>query len=401
MNTLRTLKFTALVLLALPYPGRTEEKRVVVPTDDGSTVTTVVTTVQPSKPTSLPVQVPPDHSGLSYSGRFDKKNPGAAVCAWPASAVTLRFRGTAANANLGVGGNRVQVIVDGKPVKVLTGDPKEAAGAAPTPRLYSLATGLPDGEHVVTLLKCTEASCGNVQFTGFQLSEGATVLPTVAPTRKIEVIGDSISAGYGNEAASQGEHFSAATQNAYWTYGAIAARAAGADYTCLAWSGRKLWPTFTLPSIYDLTLPRDPASAWGGDTKKPDVILVNLCTNDFNSKEAFDLEGWVGAYHEFIARLRKDAPDATIYCAIGPMLTDSYPAGAQAATKARQCIQRVVKESNDRGEAKVHFLEFATQNPFVDGVGADWHPNIGTHQKMADKFLAALKQDLGWEPAKP
>lgn len=390
MNTPRILKFTALAFLLVFHMGRAEEERVALPTDDGS-----------SAIASLPVQVAPDHKDLLYSGRFEKNAAEAAICAWPASAVALRFHGTAVAANLGVGGNRVEVVLDGKPAKILTGDPKESGSVAPAPRLYSLATGLPGGEHVVTLIKCTEAGCGNVQFCGFQLAGGGTVLPALVPNRKIEVVGDSISAGYGNEAASQKEHFSPATENAYWTYGAMAARAVGADYTCLAWSGRKLWPTFTLPEIYGRTLPRDPSSVWGGDTRKPDVILINLCTNDFGAKVAPEEEPWVKAYHDFIARLRKDAPDATIYCAIGPMLTDSYPAGAQAATNARRCILRVVKETNDSGDAKVHFLEFATQNPAVDGVGADWHPNVKTQQIMADKFLAALKEDLGWQPAKP
>lgn len=390
------LKTATLSLLFLPRLAFAQEK---VPTDDGSVLTTVVTTVQPSKAAALPILVAPDHAGLKYSGRFEKKDPGTAICAWPASAVTLRFRGTAVAGNLGIGGNRVVVIVDGKPTKILVGNPKDTP-AAPIPQLYSLAAGLPDGEHVVTLLKCTEANCGNVVFSGFQLSEGSSVLEAQASGRKIEVIGDSISAGYGNEAAHQGEHFSAATENAYWTYGAIAARATGADYTCLAWSGRTLWPTNTLPEIYDRTLPADATSIWGGEVQKPDVILVNLCTNDFNRKVQPEEELWVAAYHEFISKLRKNAPNTTIYCAHGPMLTNSYPAGAQAATKSRQYIQRVVKEENDRGDTKVHYLEFAMQNPFVDGVGADWHPNIKTHQAMANKFLEALKRDLGWEAAK-
>jgi lysophospholipase L1-like esterase len=370
-----------------------------LPSDDGTNTTTVVTTVAPSRASPLPVAVAPDHAGLKYDGRFEHQ-AGSAICAWPASAVTVKFRGTELVGNLGIGGNRVIVAVDGKPTKVLTGNPKETAPAAPTPQLYQLASGLPEGEHTVTLLKGTEASCGNVSFAGFQLPAGSEVLPVAVASRKIEVIGDSISAGYGNEAASQGEKFSPATQNAYWTYGAIAARAVGADYSCFAWSGKTMWPTNTLPELYGRALPRDPNSVWQGDARKPDVFLVNLCTNDFNRKEQPEEEAWVNAYHEFIARLRKAAPDATIYCAHGPMLTDSYPAGAQAATKSRKYVQRVVKEENERGDAKVHYLEFATQNPFVDGVGADWHPNIKTHRAMAAKFAAALKRDLGWESEK-
>lgn len=389
--------YTALSALSLLSPLAMAQDK--LPTDDGTVTTTIITTVEPSKAAPLPVAVAPNHAALKYSGRFDQQEDGA-MCAWPASAVTLKFRGTGAVGNLGIGGNRVAVIVDGKPTKVLTGNPKETATVSPTSQLYTLAAGLPDGEHTVTLMKITEATCGNLKFAGFQLPAGSEVLPLPAAKRKIQVIGDSISAGYGNEAASQGEKFSAATQNAYWTYGAIAARAVGADYECLAWSGKTMWPTNTLPELYDRVLPRDANSVWPGDTRRPDVFLVNLCTNDFNRKEQPEEEAWVNAYHEFIARLRKSAPDATIYCAHGPMLTDSYPAGAQAATKSRKYVQRVVKEENERGDAKVHYLEFPMQNPFVDGVGADWHPNIKTHRSMAGKFTSAMKQDLGWDTEK-
>ena len=56
----------------------------------------------------------------------------------------------------------------------------------------------------------------------------------------MEVIGDSISCGYGNEAANEHEHFSPTTENAYFSYGAIAARAFNADYTCIAWKWEKV-----------------------------------------------------------------------------------------------------------------------------------------------------------------
>jgi len=37
----------------------------------------------------------------------------------------------------------------------------------------------------------------------------------------------------------------------------------------------------------------------------------------------------------------------------------------------------------------------------VEGIGADYHPNVKTHEKMAAKFEAALQSDLGWKPVKP
>ncbi|MBE7211926.1 MAG: GDSL family lipase [Gluconacetobacter diazotrophicus] len=285
------------------------------------------------------------------------------------------------------------------PVKILSAAgvaDVQAPAPAPAATLYALASGLPAGDHEATVFKCTEPLVGNATFAGFQLDAGATVLPATLVRRKIEVIGDSISCGYGNEAVSPGgEGFSPATENAWWTYGAIAARAVGADYECIAWSGRKMYPDDTIPTIFDRTLPLDRASHWAGDKEKPDAILVNLGTNDFDAARPPDHAGWVKAYREFVARLRRDAPQAVVYCALGPMLSDGYPAGRPSLTTAREWIREVVKDCNDAGDTRVRFLEFAPQRA-ADGIGANNHPSVRTHQRMAEKFVEAVRADLRW-----
>ncbi len=375
-----------LVAFLLPSGAPAAEKWFQPPGDAGAVA-----------PAPLPVEVLPDNASLHYSGRFEHANSKEALCAWSATAVTVRFRGTAVNVRLGTGANRFEAVVDGVPVKILSSATADlqAPPNAPSPTWYALAAGLPEGEHRATVFKCTEAAVGNGTFAGFQLNAGAAVLPAAPERRKIEVIGDSISCGYGNEAAAKEEHFSPATENAWWTYGAITARALGADYECIAWSGRKMYPDNTLPGIYDLTLPRDPASHWAGDKEKPDVILVNLCTNDFRFPQPPEHAGWVKAYREFLARLRRGAPQATIYCALGSMMSDGYPSGRPSLTMAREWIQEVVKGCNDAGDDKVHFLEFAGQQA-ANGYGADWHPSVRTHQIMAEKLVGAIRTDLHW-----
>ena len=149
--------------------------------------------------------------------------------------------------------------------------------------------------------------------------------------------------------------------------------------------------------IYDLILPRQPDSVWKFDAPAPEVVLINLCTNDFGKTNPEE-EGWTKAYHDFIGQLRKNYPEATIYLAIGSMMSD-WPAERHPLTTARGYIQRVVKECNSAGDSKVHFLEFATQDRVLNGLGADWHPSIKTDQIMAGTFIAAVRKDLGWTPA--
>jgi lysophospholipase L1-like esterase len=341
-----------------------------------------------SVPGSLPVEVPPGDANLRYVGRFEISAENGATCAWPASAITIRFRGTAINARLDLGDNRFEVVVDGKPVRVLS--PGWFGGD-----LYSLASGLPDADHVVTLFKRTEAEVGTARFMGFQLNQGATLLPAPVAERRIEVIGDSISAGYGNEGTAN-EHFSPRTENAYLTYGAITARAFNAEYVCIAWKGKRLWPLNTLPEIYDQVLPGTDGTVWNFNAWKPDAVLINLGTNDFFAGVPEE-EGWVKAYHDFIDHVRKNYPDAVIYVALGPMLNNQFPPGEMALATAFDYLRRVVQECNSAGDAKVRFLQFDTQYG-ASTFGADRHPNVLTHQAMAQKFIAALQADLGWQP---
>lgn len=339
----------------------------------------------PADAPALPLLIVPTDARLHYEGRFDTRDAAGPRCQWPTSAVTLRFQGSDLNARLAEQGqDRWQVALDGKPVTVLT--------LQSGPHIYRVASGLPAGDHTLSLTKRTESFFGTTQILGFQLSRGGKLLPVTVPKHRLEVIGDSISCGYGNEAASQTEHFKPETENAYMTYGAIAARTLGADYVCIAWSGKKMWPDNTMGELYDRTLPTDPSSQWDFAKWTPDVILINLATNDFNGKNP-DEAGWTGGYEAFIARLRKLYPKAEIYCATSPMMGD------WGKNKPRTTVQgyltKIVSDERAAGDKKVHFIEFAVQDA-KNGIGADWHPSVKTHELMAAKLAETLHTDLGW-----
>ena len=339
---------------------------------------------------ALPVEASVTSANVRTMGRFDWLDAVGPRCQWSASAITLRFRGTACNAKIrdSSGADRLQAVIDGKPGSVLTLEKDE--------HLYRVANGLPNVAHVVTLFKRTEAFVGIVQYTGFQLSAGGKMLaPPLPPKHRLEVIGDSISCGYGNEGANQNEHFTPATENAYLTYGAIAARKFHADYTCIAWSGRKMWPDNSIPEIYDRVLPTDAGSAWDFTQQVPDAVLINLATNDFG-RDNPDEKGWTDAYEAFIARVRKNYPKARIYCAIGSMMSDNYPAGHRALSTVRAYLVKVAADERASGDANVSVLEFDVQDG-KNGIGADYHPNVKTHEIMAARLAEALTRDLKWK----
>lgn len=338
-----------------------------------------------AEPTPLPVAIAPTAPNLRYVGRFDLRDAAGPRCSWPACTVSIRFQGSALNAKIRDDGHNFwQTVVDGQPAAVL----ELGAGE----QLYAVAAGLTEGEHRVDLVKATEGFVGITQFTGFQVSEGGKLLPVPAPPRRIEVIGDSISCGYGNMAGSQLASFSPQTENAYYTYGAIAARQLGADYLCVAFSGKKMWPDNTIPEMYDRTLTFDASSSWTFSAYTPDAVVINLATNDFGPGNP-DMAGWTSAYEAFIQRVRQNYPKARIYCAIGTMMADWEP--RKPLSTLRSYLAKVVADCAAAGDRAVQIIDFGVQNP-LHGIGANWHPSKKTQELMGAQLAATLKQDFGW-----
>jgi len=331
-------------------------------------------------------EITPADPLIRYVGRFDEREVGVRRVAWSASTVAFTVSaGSVAVTMRDKGANFWQVVIDGKPTAVLALEAGE--------KTYPVATGLPAGAHLIELVKRTEAGMGASEFVGLKMDDDAKLLPTAARTRRIEVIGDSISCGFGNEATSQNEKFTPGTENAWLAYGAVAARAVNADYVCIAWSGKKLWPDNTIVELYDRVLPYSAGSLWDFKRQVPDVVVITLGTNDFgrvNPEEA----GWVAAYVGFIERVRTHYPKAVIYCASSPMMGD-FKSERKPRTTIAGYLEKVVAQANAAGGPPVRLIDFATQK-MENGIGAAWHPSAKTHAIMGEQLAAALKKDLGW-----
>ncbi len=332
-------------------------------------------------------ELKPDDSRVRYLGRFDRTDAARPRCAWTASSVAVAISGGSLSVKLKDSGKNVwQVVIDGQPAGVLTLQAGE--------QTYPVATGLPAGRHVVELFKRTEAQQGVTQLLGFQLDGGEALPPESARARRVEVIGDSISCGYGNEAASRNDPFTPATENGWLAYGAVAARELCADYVCIAWSGKRLQPDNSLPDFYNRTLPHPLELKWNFSAWTPDVVIVNLGTNDFRGKTNPDEAGWVAAYVEFIKRIRAFYPKAPIYCVQGPMMSD-WPEERRPRTTILGYFPKVIEQANATGGPPVRFIDFGVQK-IENGYGANWHPSVKTHALMAAQLAGVLKKDLGW-----
>src|SRR5262249_38293378 len=137
----------------------------------------------------------PDAGGpvasIHYIGRFDTRDAAGPRASWPGSALVATFTGTGISARIAdTGTNYFTVVIDGAAPTVAA-----TSGAAQT---YVLASGRAAGTHTVALTKRSESRAGVVQLVGLTPTAGALVPSAEPSTRHIELIGDSITTGFGD-----------------------------------------------------------------------------------------------------------------------------------------------------------------------------------------------------------
>lgn len=213
----------------------------------------------------------PLHAGgrVTADGRFG----------WPGVYFEGRFKGTSVTVSVEAGEDHLAVLIDGVERAVLRKPGK----------VQRRFDGLADGEHVIRVEKLTESQSGYSRMIGITTS-GTPLAPPVH-ARRVEFIGDSHSAGYGDTATVRdctGEqvHDTTDTQRAF---GPLLAKRWDADYRVIAFSGRGVVrnyaggnPGETLPVLYARAIPGEPAPAVQ-DGWKPQLIVINLGTNDFST----------------------------------------------------------------------------------------------------------------------
>ena len=321
---------------------------------------------------------------IHFVGRVQGGPAFPARYAWSGSGFVAEFSGKGIVVRLRDDKNEHQVVLDGVATKklVTTRDQER----------YVLAENLPAGKHHIGLFRRTEAMFGVTELLGVEVTDGQLMPQAVAKVRRIEVVGDSISCGYGNEGTTPDCPFSPETENHFESYGAIIARQFGAELSTVAWSGRGIVKNYAggagdyLGLLYDRILPEDPTSLVVAGPSA-DVVIVNVGTNDFSTDPDPEESHFVAEYAALLQKIRRNNPGALILCTVGPMLA------GEDLDKAQGAIAKAVQLRNAAGDARVvaHAMKTANHNP-----GCDWHPSVGTHEAMASELSAALRANRVW-----
>lgn len=225
---------------------------------------------------------PPDvvAAGVRWLGRVDVSDGSQPKFSYSQSGFIASFSGTGLSVNLSnVGDAYYTAVIDGTTVR-----PMLHGGTGTV--TVTATSGLSAGAHTVAFYRQTEGASGITTFKGITVTGGSLQTPPAGKGRLIEVVGDSISCGYGDLCTSNQAGYRTADQSAYDSWGAVAARLLGADVSIVAKSGIGVYrdnsgsTTNTMPNVYGRTHYSSANSAWGF-TLKPQAVLINLGTNDF------------------------------------------------------------------------------------------------------------------------
>lgn len=261
------------------------------------------------------------------------------------------------------------------------------------------------GEHVLRFVKLSENARGKLGVT--ELMTDGEFLPVQAEKKpRIEIIGDSITCGFGNEAPDNAFEFKTSEENGWMSYAAQAARELGWEWSMLCESGinackpeHPMFPMHAMEDIYTLTdelydtRRGSEPEKWDFAANPSDVVVISLGTNDSNPIRFYNdfneipaMEAWFHEkYKEFVRSVRRaNGPDTFIVCALGSM--DYY---------LYHHIRDVVAELKaETGDEKIGALEFIPINVMMEGYGAAGHPSAKTHARMAKELAAYICRDV-------
>lgn len=263
---------------------------------------------------------------------------------------------------------------------------------------YAAAKGVGAGELpeelAVRIVKYSEVAFGMLGIRYLLVDDAAKLRPLPEKKKKLEFIGDSITCGYGIEGVWNVDVFNTPQENPFKNYALRTAKALGADYQLVSWSGIGLisdWipaereepdETVLIPQLYPYTaytvskqLGIEPET-WDASRFTPDIVIIHLGTNDDSYTRGLPEreEVFAETYRALCHKVRENYGDVPIVCCLGIMARTLCPV-----------IARLVEDLRAAGDTHVHYLEFDGQKE-EDGIAADWHPSEATHKKAAEKL---------------
>lgn len=329
-----------------------------------------------------------NNGAIRYVGRTIAHMDGSVSFDWVGTYFETKFTGDRISIQLSeTGTSYYNVFVDKKLHKVV-----KACG---TDTIINFVSGVGRGLHNLTIQKRTEGEFGKTTIHKFHLApSGDLKIEHKTRNRHIEFIGNSLTCGYGVEGKDKNDPFKLETENCNLSFSTIIARYFNADYSLLAHSGLgavrnygdsvrvsaitmkdKMLQTFDMSSI----------EKWNYSSYHPDLVVINLGTNDFSLEPQPYKSEFIKAYKQILTQLREGYGQIPIIC----IYSCTIPAPVYNYYEA------VIAEMND---SNIHLIKL--NNELLDeryDYGAVWHPNYSGHRKTAMSLIPIISTLMRWE----
>ena len=280
------------------------------------------------------------------------------------------------------------VFIDGRWVKKIKVTGQE-------PQTIVLADRLPEGQHLLRLQKCTEGEYGCTTVKEIIVERTAELSPVLPADRFIEVIGDSYTCGYGTESDNRDDPFLLETENCDKAYACIVARYFNADYALVAHSGQGIvrhWgdsvqlSADNMPTRWTQRFDAHGTEPYDFQSYKPQLVLINVGTNDFSPGAMPTTAQYVDSYVKLIQSVKaRYGEEVTVLC-ITPHSANSELKAAlhELSDRTRQMNRVFMANAMDRTVSETTDL------------GASWHPNYRGQRKIAMSLIPQISTIMGW-----
>ena len=256
------------------------------------------------------------------------------------------------------------------------------------------------GTHTLRVVKLSENARGKLGLLALE-TDGEFLAAPKNDKPVIEVVGDSITCGFGNEAENGSFEFRTGEENGWMSYAALAARELGCEWSLVCESGicagqpeKAFIPHYAMDDIYAYTdapyayrQGREP-EAWDFAGHPSDIVVIDLGTNDATpmrfSPDPFVIDGMEEHFQKkfrgLVEQIRRlNGKETLIVCSLGSMDYFLYDR-----------IEAAVREYRaDTGDERIFAFKYLPINNMSEGVGAAGHPSMKTHLKMSEGVGAA------------
>ncbi len=276
-----------------------------------------------------------------------------------------------------------------------------------------IADNLAEGTHTVTVLKANEGADNVIAWNSF-VTDGTLGNVPSAKSRKIQVVGDSITAGAST--LHKGGYYKADIQynDGVRSYAPCIARALGADIEVFAQRGLSMtYSMGTNPLQYNKVNPFaanadiEFSELWSHKTFEPDLIIQCNWWNECYGKIDSKVKDKVAAGKTEDEAKRETAEEITAtYVNVITMLKTAHPNAKIMLVSGTErqdfidILNAAIQEYGKTNEADDITVMTYTHSELANSLAASTlyaHPNPKGHMDMAEQMLPQIKSFMGWE----